>query len=168
VFEEHRDLDIQRLRQETEVDHQAVEGAVPLMQEGLHTEQYVQCLLRIYGVVAAWEDRAAQVAPQWLRPALTARQRKPLLELDLAWFGVTKHDESRPALPEMNDLASLFGTMYVMEGSTLGGQFIARHVETFSPGPPTRHLNLSLSAPSGTRQQHKCDPLWERAISASV
>jgi heme oxygenase len=130
VFEEHHDLDMQRLRQETEVDHLAVERAVPLMQEGLNTEQYVQCLQRIYGVVAAWEDRAAEVAPQWLRPALTARQRKPLLELDLAWFGVTKHDETRPALPEMNDLASLFGTMYVMEGSTLGGQFIARHVET--------------------------------------
>jgi heme oxygenase (biliverdin-IX-beta and delta-forming) len=130
VFEEHHDLDIRRLRQETEVNHQAVEGAVPLMQEGLNTVQYVQCLQRIYGVVAAWEDRAAEVAPQWLRPALTARQRKPLLELDLAWFGVTKHDETRPALPEMNDLASLFGTMYVMEGSTLGGQFIARHVET--------------------------------------
>jgi heme oxygenase (biliverdin-IX-beta and delta-forming) len=130
VFEEHHDLDIQRLRQETEVDHQAVEGALPLMQEGLNTAQYVQCLERIYGVVAAWEDRAAEVAPQWLRPTLTARQRKPLLELDLAWFGLTKHDEGRPALPEMNDLASLFGTMYVMEGSTLGGQFIARHVET--------------------------------------
>jgi heme oxygenase len=129
VFEDHHDLDIRRLRQETEVDHQAVEGAVPLMQEGLNTAQYVQCLQRIYGVVAAWEDHAAEVAPQWLRPTLTARMRKPLLELDLAWFGVTKHDETRPALPEMNDLASLFGTMYVMEGSTLGGQFIARHVE---------------------------------------
>jgi heme oxygenase (biliverdin-IX-beta and delta-forming) len=130
VFEEHHDLDIQRLRQETEVDHQAVEGSVPLMQGGLDTAQYVQCLQRIFGVVAAWEDHAAEVAPQWLRPALTARQRKPLLELDLAWFGVTKHDETRPALPKMDDLASLFGTMYVMEGSTLGGQFIARHVET--------------------------------------
>jgi heme oxygenase (biliverdin-IX-beta and delta-forming) len=129
VFEERRDLDIRRLRQETEVDHQAVEGAVPLMQEGLNTGQYVQCLQRIYGVVAAWEDRAAEVAPQWLRPNLTARRRKLLLELDLAWFGVTKHDETRPALPEMNDLPSLLGTMYVMEGSTLGGQFIARHVE---------------------------------------
>ena len=122
-------MDIQRLRQETEVDHQAVEGAIPLMQEGLNTAQYVQCLQRIYGVVAAWEDRAVEVAPRWLGPAVTARQRKPLLELDLAWFGVTKRDETRPALPEMNDLASLFGTMYVMEGSTLGGQFIARHVE---------------------------------------
>ena len=129
MFEEHRDLDIQKLRRATEIDHRAVEGAVPLMHQGLCAAQYIQCLQRIYGVVAAWEERAADVAPQWLQPALIARQRKHLLELDLAWFGVTGKDDSRPTLPETNDLPGLLGTMYVMEGSTLGGQFIARHVE---------------------------------------
>jgi heme oxygenase (biliverdin-IX-beta and delta-forming) len=123
------DLDIQKLRQATEVDHRNVEGAVPLMHEGLSVAQYVQCLRQIYGIVAAWEERALQVAPPWLQPALIARQRKALLELDLTWFGVPWKDEMRPRLPEMNDLASLLGTMYVMEGSKLGGQFIARHVE---------------------------------------
>jgi heme oxygenase len=129
VFEERYDLDIQRLRQETEADHRNVEGAVPLMHQGLNIAEYVECLQRIYGVVAAWEERAAEVAPEWLQPALLARQRRPFLERDLAWFGVTEKDGGRPALPEMGNLPSLFGTMYVMEGSTLGGQFIARHVE---------------------------------------
>jgi heme oxygenase (biliverdin-IX-beta and delta-forming) len=129
VFEERHDLDIQRLRQETKADHHKVEGAVPLMHQGLNKAEYVQCLQRIYGVVAAWEERAAEVAPEWFQPALLARQRGLLLELDLAWFGVTEKDGGRPALPEMSYLPSLFGTMYVMEGSTLGGQLIARHVE---------------------------------------
>jgi heme oxygenase (biliverdin-IX-beta and delta-forming) len=130
VFEERRDLDIQKLRQETEADHHAVEGAVPLMHDGLNTAQYVECLQKIYGVNAAWEEHAANVAPEWLQPALLARQRKPLLQRDLAWFGVTEEDNRRPTLPEMEDLPSLFGAMYVMEGSRLGGQLIARHVET--------------------------------------
>jgi heme oxygenase (biliverdin-IX-beta and delta-forming) len=130
VFEEQRDLDIRILKQETAADHRKVEGAVPLMHQGLNQAQYVQCLQKIYGVVAAWEDRAAEVAPQWLKPALLARQRKHLLELDLTWFGITEKDTSRPTLPELSDLPALFGAMYVMEGSTLGGQFIARHVET--------------------------------------
>jgi heme oxygenase (biliverdin-IX-beta and delta-forming) len=129
VFEEHHVLDIQRLKQETETDHQNVEGAVPLMHQGLNKAEYVQCIQRIYGVVAAWEERAAEVAPEWLQPVLLARQRTPLLERDLAWFGVTEKDGERAALPEMSNLPSLLGTMYVMEGSTLGGQFIARHVE---------------------------------------
>ena len=127
---ERRNLDIQKLRRETEADHRAVEGVVPLMHEGLNTAEYVQCLQQIYGVVAAWEERAAEAAPPWLQPALRARQRKSLLELDLACFGVTEKDDKRPTLPEMNDLPSLFGMMYVMEGSRLGGQYIARHVET--------------------------------------
>jgi heme oxygenase (biliverdin-IX-beta and delta-forming) len=130
VFEEYRDLEIQKLRQQTEADHRDVEGAVPLMHEGLNTAQYIQCLQKIYGVVAAWEERAAEVAPAWLQPVILARRRKPLLEQDLAWFGVSDRDDRRPKLPEINDLPSLFGTMYVMEGSTLGGQFIAKHVET--------------------------------------
>jgi heme oxygenase len=129
VFEERRDLDIQKLRQETEADHYNVEGAVPLMHQGLNIAEYVRCLQRIYGVVAAWEERAAEIAPEWLQSALLARQRSPLLKLDLTWFGVTEKDDRRPMLPDMNSLPSLFGTMYVMEGSALGGQLIARHVE---------------------------------------
>jgi len=130
-------VDIQRLRRQTEADHLAVENALPLMQEGLEAAQYVECLRRMYGIVAAWDERAITIAPDWLRDILVARQRKHLLQLDLAWFGVTELDDQRPMLPDMNDLPSLMGIMYVMEGSTLGGQLIARHIEVslhLSPG----------------------------------
>jgi heme oxygenase len=128
MFEERRDLNIEKLRQETEADHHNVEGAVPLMHHGLNVAEYVQCLQRMYGVVAAWEERAAESGPEWLQPLLLARRRRLLLKLDLAWFGIAEKDDRRPMLPEMNNLPSLLGTMYVMEGSTLGGQLIARHV----------------------------------------
>ena len=147
-------MDIQRLRRETEADHRAVEGAVPLMHEGLSTAKYIQCLRQIHGVVAAWEERAAEVVPLWLRPALLARKRAPLLERDLAWFSAEK-DDGRSALPEMNDLPSFFGTMYVMEGSTLGGQFIARHVE--------RVLHLSEGQGNSYFRGHgsQTGPMWK-------
>ena len=129
MFEERSDLDIQKLRRETEADHRAVEGSLPLMHEELDSAQYVLCLRRMYGIVTAWEERSAELAPNWMRNAIEIRQRKHLLELDLAWFGVTEWDDSRPRLPEMIGLPSLLGAMYVMEGSTLGGQLIARHLE---------------------------------------
>lgn len=154
MFEEHPDLDIQRLRQETEADHRAVEGAVPLMHEGLSTAQYIQCIRQIHGVVAAWEERAAEVVPLWLRPAILARQRKQLLERDLAWFSAEK-DDRRSALPEMNDLPSFFGTMYVMEGSTLGGQFIARHVEK------VLHLNEGQGSSYFRGHGSQTGPMWK-------
>lgn len=155
MFEERSDLDIQKLRQETEADHRTVEDAVPLMHEGLDTSQYVQCLQQLYGVVAAWEERVAEIGPEWLQSALLARQRKPLLERDFAWFGVTEKDDRRPALPEMDDLPSLFGAMYVMEGSTLGGQLIARHVE--------KVLHLSEGQGSSYFRGHgsQTGPMWK-------
>lgn len=122
-------MDIQKLRRETEADHLAVEGTMPLMAADLTSAQYTACLERIYGVVCAWEDCASTLAPEWLQPALAARQRQNLLKRDLATFGILDPDPERPTLTHITDLSSLLGSMYVMEGSTLGGQFIARHVQ---------------------------------------
>ncbi len=99
------------------------------MHDALGREEYVNCLRRLYGVVAAWEQRAAELAPDWLQPVLAARSRQPLLLRDLACFGVAPPSTIKPELPPMNTLPALLGCMYVMEGSTLGGQLIARHVE---------------------------------------
>jgi heme oxygenase len=122
-------LDIEQLRRETTADHDAVEGAVPLMAEDLDRDTYVLCLRRIHGVVAAWEQNAAKGSPKWMRTLVIARQRKQMLERDLAWFSAEAQAEQLPTLPDMNCQARRLGVMYVMEGSTLGGQLIARHVE---------------------------------------
>ena len=79
-------------------------------------------------MVAAWEEHSDAIAPEWLRESLTARSRRGMLYQDLAWFG-SSPPLSRPALPPLQDLPDLLGAMYVMEGSTLGGQLIARKVE---------------------------------------
>jgi heme oxygenase len=122
-------LDLGRLRLETAVDHAAVESVMPLTVEDLDRDSYVRCLRQVHGVVAAWEEWSAATSPEWMHSLLANRQRRGLLERDLAWFGVVPLDKARPAMPEKTDYASVLGTMYVMEGSTLGGRLIARHVE---------------------------------------
>ena len=151
----YRGLDIQRLRRETEADHRAVEGALPLMHPELDTVQYIRCLRNLYGLVAGWEGRAFEIAPEWIRPMLAERQRKRLLELDLAWFGASPKGDRHPALPPMNDLPSLLGTMYVMEGSTLGGQLIARHVEK------TLHLTEGQGDAFFRGHGDRTGPMWQ-------
>jgi heme oxygenase len=107
------------------------------MVEDLDVDSYVHCLRRIYGVVSAWEQSAMGSAPEWMRPMLAARQRRTLLEQDLAHFGAAgldvhlraDLDADHAAIPIFDEIGTLLGAMYVMEGSTLGGQFIARHVE---------------------------------------
>jgi heme oxygenase len=164
VFEEYRDLDMQKLRQETHSDHQAIEGTSPLMLQNLSIAEYVQCLRGLYGVVAAWEERAPEVAPEWLQPTLVARQRKHLLQRDLASFGELQDDQGRSILPDMPDLPSLLGTMYVIEGSTLGGQYIARHVETVLPLSEGRGSSYFRGKGSQTGQMWKefCEILKTR------
>lgn len=119
---------ISRLRRETAGDHEAVEGAMPLMTQQLDSNEYVACLGRMYGIVAAWEEQDYRETPSWLRDSLSERKRLGMLELDLAYFGHNPPEE-RSTLPTIDDVPSLLGAMYVMEGSTLGGQQIARHVE---------------------------------------
>ena len=102
---------------------------MPLMVEDLDRDSYVRCLRRAHGLVAAWEGWSCGCSPEWMHSLLENRRRQGLLERDLAWFGVVQLDAARPAMPERKDDASLLGSMYVMEGSTLGGQFIAKHVE---------------------------------------
>src|SRR5580698_4943597 len=122
-------MDLEQLQRETLPDHNAVERSVPLMDEALDADTYLSYLLKLHGIIAAWEEWAVRNAPSWVQPLLAARQRGQLLTLDLTWFGADASGEARPRLPEMRDTASLLGAMYVIEGSTLGGQLIGRHVE---------------------------------------
>jgi heme oxygenase len=109
----------------------------------------------MYGIVAAWEQRALELAPHWLQPMVAARRRTHLLELDLAWFGVRKLDHRRPELPGINDLTSLLGAMYVMEGSTLGGQLIARTIEK------TLALNQGQGNAYFRGHMDRTGPMWK-------
>ena len=122
-------MDVQRLRRETSVEHEAVERTVPFMEPELQRDEYVFSLIRMYGIVSAWEQAAAQRAPHWLRGDLAARTRLGFLKEDLEFFGIQDFRVDQAALPDMTVEAELLGSMYVMEGSTLGGQIIARHVE---------------------------------------
>ncbi len=135
-------MDVDRLRAETRNEHEAVEGLVPLMAEDLTRDQYAETLRRMYSVVHGWELWAAAHAPEPYRDFLVERQRSPLIKRDLQFLGkaiptedadwtssaLTQHflagDDS--ALASAPDF---LGAMYVMEGSTLGGQYIARYVE---------------------------------------
>jgi heme oxygenase (biliverdin-IX-beta and delta-forming) len=122
-------MNLERLRRETLPAHHAVEQSVPWMDDKLDVDTYVSCLVKLNGIIAAWEEWSWSNAPEWIRPMLSARRRGPLLMRDLMWFGADGSGEARPALPEGTGAAGLLGAMYVMEGSTLGGQLIARHVE---------------------------------------
>ena len=144
-------MDLRRLREETRPEHEATEAQMPLTAPGLTLDTYRQVLRLLLPVLQGWESWAARSAPVHLRPLLAARRRSHWIEQDLLTLGVPSAGRGRAEpepiswatviggaaatakVPENSEGASeaaFLGAFYVMEGSTLGGRFIARHVET--------------------------------------
>ena len=130
-------MDLTRLREQTAGNHAATEDTVPLMSPTLTRAEYIATLVRFYRVVSAWDRWVDAHAPHDLLPLLAGRRRANLLAHDLEAMGATVPADV-DALPESlmenssvsGDPRSIFlGRLYVMEGSTLGGQYLARHAE---------------------------------------
>jgi heme oxygenase len=130
-------MDLIRLREQTAGEHAQTEDTVPLMSSTLTRAEYVANLRSFYRVVGAWDRWVDAHAPDDLLPLLAGRRRSTLLQHDLGAMGAGVLSDDQ-ALPDSmmdgsavsGDPRSVFlGRMYVMEGSTLGGQYIARHVE---------------------------------------
>ena len=137
-------MDLNRLRQATRTEHEATEAVMPLIRAGLTRGIYIRVLCALFPIVAGWESWAVKAAPADVQPMLERRRRLPFLTADLAAFGMTTPTEhgwvSWPQVIFGSDdgachgdaghyVASLLGGVYVMEGSTLGGRLLARHVE---------------------------------------
>jgi heme oxygenase len=124
-----------RLKHETAACHTRLESALDLMRDDWSREAYVALLERFFGYVAAWESAARAHLPEHLHAFFDARRKAALLAADL---DVLTGDAGRAAtvpladadarLPALDSTGRVFGSMYVMEGSTLGGRFIAPHV----------------------------------------
>ena len=131
-------LDIhQRLRTETRPEHDAIELELDLMQAALTLVAYRLRVEQFHGFYAAIEDRlGAQDAFEGPRPG--PERKTPLLVADLLALGVAAPAllPRCEALPELDGPADVLGCLYVLEGATLGGQVIARHLHaTLGIGP---------------------------------
>ncbi len=123
-------VQIAQLRQATEQDHGAVEASLSLLATDLTREAYVTSLARMYSFVEAWESLAERIAAPDLLPLVRARARCTLLEADLRALQGTLPPLVSVSLPFLHSQSEFLGALYVIEGSRLGGQHIARHVDT--------------------------------------
>jgi heme oxygenase (biliverdin-IX-beta and delta-forming) len=125
---------MKRLKEETRSSHEGTEKHLDLFSRMLTKQEYARLLGRFWGFYAPIESKINQVAGLADLPLnLSARQKKPLLQSDLA--SLDWNEPTIQALPLCVDLPALdsvpqaLGCLYVLEGSTLGGQFISRHLQ---------------------------------------
>lgn len=116
-----------RLRQETAASHARLEASLALLQPPLNRDRFVTLLERFYGFHAVWERTLSpHFEPDFVEP----RRRTHLIEADLAALGCSTAQSNPPLCLAAADLnrtpERALGSLYVMEGSTLGGQVIVR------------------------------------------
>jgi heme oxygenase (biliverdin-IX-beta and delta-forming) len=118
------------LKQETIQLHQQIENGLDLFRSDFTLEDYRSLLVRFYGYYSPWEERAAVTAPC----LLAQRSKRANLAIDLEYLGMPRDEISSIApcddLPPLDTPARVLGSMYVVEGSTLGGQILLRHMRS--------------------------------------
>jgi heme oxygenase len=121
------------LRAQTRTQHDELEKALDLLAPPLSRDRFLRLVQRFFGFHRVWEPTIAQHG--FLREFHLARHRLPLLRGDLLALGMDATDiESLPLCYAARscgmDEDEALGALYVMEGSTLGGQIISRALAT--------------------------------------
>jgi heme oxygenase len=119
----------QALRVATAEAHAELEAALDLVGRVPDRQSFVRVLERFLGFHIIWELAIRQHAD--LRSFHEPRSRLPHLRRDLAALGRTNAEQAAlPACASAEGLAdsaaAAIGSIYVLEGSTLGGQVISR------------------------------------------
>jgi len=120
-----------RLRQDTHASHLALESRINLMDRVLTAGDYRKLLEAFYGLFSPIEARIGHHQSElaaWV-PDIDNRMRTTALTRDLHVLGNTSPQDLPIApVPECASLADQMGCLYVLEGSTLGGQVISRQI----------------------------------------
>lgn len=125
-------MSIAELRERTGPLHARLDARLQLFTHVQTREQYREHLHRFYQILRPVEAALEQF-PEWKKFGIdwSERRKSALLQADLAALGLSPETiaNSRPAaeLPPVKNFAESVGSLYVLEGSTLGAQFIAKH-----------------------------------------
>ena len=125
---------LQRLRSKTANSHQLIEqnrASQLLISKEVTIVQYAHYLKSLYGFVHGFEKMVFPILKHNPLLQLNERSKSHFIQADLAMLNQTA------AQPYVSDeifsihyptAAAAFGGMYVLEGSTLGGQIISKHL----------------------------------------
>lgn len=129
---------LQMLKHHTHQNHVRLEERVNILDTSSNLGSYQQLLVRFYGFYQPLEQCLLSFDWETQGWCLRERLKTGWLCQDLRFFGLDQPVLCQ-GLPKLPTIAHAVGALYVMEGATLGGQIIGRHLER----------NLGLSAGQG-------------------
>jgi heme oxygenase (biliverdin-IX-beta and delta-forming) len=166
-------MTLQRLKLATRERHAAIESRSVLLDPQLSLPAYYDTLTRFFGYYAPLEDRLADALTRHGADIdYDERYKCPQLRRDLLTLGATPQKLARihqfRALPDLSTPAELFGCLYVIEGATLGGQIITRHLRSSLGLTPEAGAAFfsGYGERTGSRWKEFCTQLSSFAASA--
>lgn len=127
---------LEQIRLETRGDHDALEAvglSEKIMDGSLQPEEYKELIKVHYLVHRALEGQLERAGIQDLFPDLQyeERQKMPLIRKDLEALGINEEELAEQqqlagSSPEIGVPFGLLGSLYVLEGATLGGMVIVK------------------------------------------
>jgi heme oxygenase len=123
-----------QLKSRTAHQHQATEDTVDLMRDDYTLGDYRSLLTRFYSFYKPFEDKMRDaIAANGVDFNHQERLNTPKIVADLKSLGLSNDEisaiKTADDLPNLDSKERIFGSLYVIEGSTLGGQVISRHLK---------------------------------------
>ena len=155
---------LERLRHATAGRHAEVESTLRL-DSGAPLSRYVMALQVFDAFLRAWEPRLLQALPPRLHGFAEARQRGHFATQDLQRLAATRLPGHAAVLPTLPGRGAALGSLYVLEGSTLGGRVIARAMHNdFGVGAENGASFFGARGPHALGQWHEFCALLEREL----
>jgi heme oxygenase len=119
-----------RLKARTSVSHQQLEKALIIQMRGMRNqEDYISLLQLFYSYFSALEDQINQyIGTEQLPDYMERRKTESLVDDIRSLGGVLPEKAKKTDLPQIDNHLQAFGALYVIEGSTLGGQIISNMI----------------------------------------
>jgi heme oxygenase len=119
----------QQLKRETADLHRRLEIGLGLLDPNLSLDRFRRILELFFGFYAPIEAAMARLASAGLAFGFPLQARTSRIEIDLRSLGLSQRDVAGlpccADLPRLSSREELAGCLYVIEGASLGSQFIA-------------------------------------------
>lgn len=127
----------ERLKEETKQAHIEVETLIIPRIKNLESNKAYKDLLHIfYGYFKPVEEKIAFYITNNTLPDLHERRKADIILKDMKHLVSDEQLQLCNELPGINSTASALGALYVLEGSTLGGQYISKMITDRIPVSP--------------------------------
>jgi heme oxygenase (biliverdin-IX-beta and delta-forming) len=153
---------LEQLKQCTQISHDQISSHIDVLRDDLSLSDYCLLLQRLWGFYTPLEIQIKQVLTgSPIDLDFAKREKAPLLEQDLRTLQFSPFSDLPlcAELPPLTNPGQVLGCLYVLEGATLGGQIIYRHLQK------VLHLNQESGCSYFYSYGTKVGRMWESYCS---